>query len=154
MRDFDQVLASLGHAVSSSATPALVAGSRWLRRYGGARDPERQESVFFSGAAGGVSGARTVLEYAGAASDNRRMRARTSSADPVGRAAELAMFPQFLDSVEQGPAALVLEGDAGIGKTVLWATAVALAGERGYRVLSSRPAEAETALPFAALGDL
>jgi DNA-binding CsgD family transcriptional regulator len=72
----------------------------------------------------------------------------------VGRASELAAFPQFLDAVAQGPAALVLEGDAGIGKTVLWAAAARLAEERGYRVFSSRPTEAETQLPFAALGDL
>jgi hypothetical protein len=48
----------------------------------------------------------------------------------------------------------VLQGDAGIGKTALWAAGVGLAAEREFRVLSCRPAEAETSLPFAALGDL
>jgi DNA-binding CsgD family transcriptional regulator len=72
----------------------------------------------------------------------------------VGRATELAKFPPFLDAVLDGPAALVLEGDAGIGKTALWFAGAALARERGYHLLSCRPAEAETQLPFAALGDL
>jgi DNA-binding CsgD family transcriptional regulator len=67
---------------------------------------------------------------------------------------ELAVFPRFLDAVTQGPVALVLEGDAGIGKTVIWAAGAALAEERGYRVLSCRPTESETDLPFAALSDL
>src|SRR5712691_11419317 len=82
---------------------------------------------------------------------------RTLNAKPaevVGRAAELAAFPPFLDAVLDGPAALVLEGDAGIGKTALWVAGATLARERGYHVLSCRPAEAETPLPFAALGDL
>lgn len=50
--------------------------------------------------------------------------------------------------------AIVLEGEAGIGKTALWQAGVAAAEERGMRVLSARPAEAETALSHAALGDL
>jgi len=72
----------------------------------------------------------------------------------VGRVSELAAFPRFLDAVTEGPAALVLEGDAGIGKTVVWGTGVAMAQERDYRVLSCRPTESETQLPFAALSDL
>lgn len=82
------------------------------------------------------------------------MQRRPRSADLVGRASELATLPQFLDAVAHGPAGLVLQGDAGIGKTALWAAGVGLAAERDYRVLSCRPAEAETSLPFAALGDL
>jgi DNA-binding CsgD family transcriptional regulator len=82
------------------------------------------------------------------------MRSTARSGDLFGRASELATLPLFLDAVTQGPAALVLQGDAGIGKSALWAAGVGLAEERGYRVLSSRPAEAETSLPFAALGDL
>jgi DNA-binding CsgD family transcriptional regulator len=76
------------------------------------------------------------------------------STELVGRAPELAAFPQFLDAVTQGPAALVLEGDAGIGKTAIWAAGVAMAEERGYSVLSCRPTESETQLPFTALSDL
>jgi DNA-binding CsgD family transcriptional regulator len=48
----------------------------------------------------------------------------------------------------------VLEGEAGIGKSTLWLAGVEAARERGLRVLSSRPAEAEQGLAHAGLGDL
>ena len=60
----------------------------------------------------------------------------------------------FLDSLEHGATALVLEGEAGIGKSTLWFEAVRLADARGYRVLRARPAESETRLSYAALADL
>ena len=52
------------------------------------------------------------------------------------------------------PAALVLEGEAGIGKSTLWVAGVEHARAQGLRVLSSRPAEAEHGLALAGLGDL
>ena len=76
------------------------------------------------------------------------------SAEIVGREAELASVEHFLDSVTARPAFLVLEGEAGIGKTTIWDAGVARARERLYRVLVSRPAEAETKMSYAALGDL
>ncbi len=51
-------------------------------------------------------------------------------------------------------AALVLEGEPGIGKTSLWELGLARGEERGLRVLSTRASEAETGLPFAAVIDL
>ncbi|MEO7117863.1 MAG: AAA family ATPase [Candidatus Limnocylindrales bacterium] len=72
----------------------------------------------------------------------------------VGRAAELLAIDRFLDASESRPTALVLEGDAGIGKSTLWAAAVQAATERPVRVLVSRPAESERGSSFAALGDL
>jgi DNA-binding CsgD family transcriptional regulator len=48
----------------------------------------------------------------------------------------------------------VIDGDPGIGKTTLWRAALDAAGERGYRLLSSRPAEADASLSFAGLADL
>ena len=71
----------------------------------------------------------------------------------IGRNAELAVVESFLDAVPTG-AALELEGDPGIGKTALWSAACERARPRGYRVLASRPGEFETALAYAALGDL
>jgi DNA-binding CsgD family transcriptional regulator/Tfp pilus assembly protein PilF len=52
------------------------------------------------------------------------------------------------------PAAAVIVGEAGIGKTSLWLAAVEAARARGYLVLSCRPAEAETAFSFVGLADL
>src|SRR5439155_22104206 len=60
----------------------------------------------------------------------------------------------FLDRPVEGPAGLVLEGQAGIGKSTVWLAAVAGARERGFLVLSSRPAEAERGLAHVGLGDL
>jgi DNA-binding CsgD family transcriptional regulator len=70
----------------------------------------------------------------------------------VGRDAELEAVGRLLDG--SLPAALSLEGEPGIGKTSLWREAVALAAERGFTVLTARPADAEEELAFAALGDL
>src|SRR5262245_51347704 len=66
----------------------------------------------------------------------------------------MAAVAAFLDAVGSGPAGLVLEGAAGIGKTTVWAAGAALGAGRGYTVLSCRPAESEARLSFAALGDL
>ena len=72
----------------------------------------------------------------------------------LGRDAELAEVESFVGSVAGGPAALLLEGAAGIGKTTLWRAGVSFARARGHRVLSSRAAESEARLSYAALGDL
>ena len=72
----------------------------------------------------------------------------------VGRDHELRDISAFLDRVEAGPGALVLEGSAGIGKTTIWLAGVDEAASRGYRVLQSRGAESEARLSYAALGDL
>jgi hypothetical protein len=55
----------------------------------------------------------------------------------LGRPAELAAVERFLDALEAGPAALVFEGERGIGKTTLLRAAAAAAGRRGVRVVSS-----------------
>jgi DNA-binding CsgD family transcriptional regulator len=70
-----------------------------------------------------------------------------------GRDEELSAIRRFLDDERTGPRALVLEGDAGIGKTTLWSEAVRLAGGKGP-VLSSRASQAEMKLSFTVLGDV
>ena len=72
----------------------------------------------------------------------------------VGRDEELASLRAFIDEMREGPAALVLEGEAGIGKSALWLAGVEHARTRGFRLLSSRPAEAERGLAHVGLGDL
>jgi predicted ATPase len=71
----------------------------------------------------------------------------------LGRDQELAAITSFFDDERSGPRALLLEGDAGIGKTTLWRESVRLAESKGL-VLSSRASEAETRLSFTVLGDL
>jgi DNA-binding CsgD family transcriptional regulator len=72
----------------------------------------------------------------------------------AGRDAELASVREFVASVTDGAAALVLQGEAGVGKTTVWSEAIVLAEAQGCRVLRTRPAESETTLSFSALGDL
>ncbi|MGE5689738.1 MAG: ATP-binding protein [Pseudomonadota bacterium] len=72
----------------------------------------------------------------------------------VGREDELSSVLAILDRVRDGARALVLEGQAGIGKTTLWDVGVEAARARAFRVLTARPAEAERELGYAALGDL
>jgi DNA-binding CsgD family transcriptional regulator len=72
----------------------------------------------------------------------------------IGREAELAFVSTMLDAVLSGPAALILGGEAGIGKSTLWLEALSQARGRSFRVLSCRPDESEAKLSFAALGDL
>ena len=42
----------------------------------------------------------------------------------IGRDEELGAVEAFLAGVERGPTALVLSGEAGIGKTILWEAGV------------------------------
>jgi hypothetical protein len=72
----------------------------------------------------------------------------------VGREDELFAIQAFLDGPADGLRALVLEGEAGIGKSTLWLAGVAAARDRSFHVLTSRPAEAERALANVVLGDL
>ena len=72
----------------------------------------------------------------------------------IGRQSELGTIARFLATVPAGPAALVIEGEAGIGKTTLWNEAVAAAQRESFRVMSCRPAQSERHLPYLGLGDL
>lgn len=72
----------------------------------------------------------------------------------MSRGAEIRAIAEFLNSASCWPSALVLEGEAGIGKTTLWFAAVEQARERGFRVLSARAAQPESVLAYASLADL
>jgi DNA-binding CsgD family transcriptional regulator len=72
----------------------------------------------------------------------------------VGREDELHAVAAFLDQKSATPAALVIEGEAGIGKTTIVRSAAAEASSRGLRVFLARPGEGEVELPYAGLGDL
>jgi DNA-binding CsgD family transcriptional regulator/tetratricopeptide (TPR) repeat protein len=72
----------------------------------------------------------------------------------VSRDEELASLCAFIDHAGTGSAALVLEGEAGIGKSTLWSAGVEHGLSAGWRVLTARPAEAERGLAHVGLGDL
>ena len=72
----------------------------------------------------------------------------------IGRREELLALEAFLGAVPAGGQALLLEGDAGIGKSALWYEGLRLARERGFRVLTARAARSETQVAFATVGDL
>jgi DNA-binding CsgD family transcriptional regulator len=72
----------------------------------------------------------------------------------IGRNEEHATVKAFLSDVLEGPAALVLAGEPGIGKTVVWATCLDEVAQGFGCVLSHRGLEAEATLSFAGLSDL
>ncbi len=72
----------------------------------------------------------------------------------VGRGSELEAVRRFLLEVADGPASLVLEGQAGIGKTAIWSEAVAVARTSGVAVRTCRCTESDAGWAFSGLGDL
>jgi DNA-binding CsgD family transcriptional regulator/tetratricopeptide (TPR) repeat protein len=76
------------------------------------------------------------------------------SAELVGREEELQRVELFLQAARHTPRTLVIEGEAGAGKTCVWEAALAAAEGAGSHTLAARPAEAEASFAYAALGDL
>jgi DNA-binding CsgD family transcriptional regulator/tetratricopeptide (TPR) repeat protein len=76
------------------------------------------------------------------------------SGELIGREVELQRVELFLQAARHGPRALVVEGEAGAGKTSIWEAGLGAAERAGLRTLAARPAEAEASFAYAALGDL
>ena len=76
------------------------------------------------------------------------------AAELIGRDGELSSLTAFLEAIESGSSAFVVEGEAGIGKTTVWQAGVRAAELARCRVLSCRPTGSEARFSFAALGDL
>ncbi len=72
----------------------------------------------------------------------------------IGRDAEIAQLEAALAGAVEHGAALLVIGEAGIGKTSLLDTAVKHARNRGYRVLAVTGLESEAQLPYAGLHQL
>ena len=72
----------------------------------------------------------------------------------VGRDRELGRLVDFVTQLRDGPAALLIRGEPGIGKTILWREALAAAEREGNRVLVARCAEAEMPISLGAVSDL
>ena len=72
----------------------------------------------------------------------------------IGREAEIGRLHTMIDMVSEGGGALIIRGEAGIGKSALLAEASAHANMSGLRVLSTVGAESEAHLPYAGLHQL
>lgn len=72
----------------------------------------------------------------------------------VGRAADIATIDLLLADVPQRGGALVLSGDAGIGKSALLQWAREMAGSKGFSVLAATGVQSEANLPYAGLHQL
>ena len=80
------------------------------------------------------------------------MAGAADGASIVGREGELETLQRWLGVA--GLALLQIEGEPGIGKTVLWEEGVRAAREAGALVLACRPVEIETAVSYGALASL
>ena len=69
----------------------------------------------------------------------------------LGRKRELALIDDFLENAGTRGRALLVRGEAGIGKSALLDEATRRAGERGMPVLSTSGAAFESRMPFAGL---
>lgn len=72
----------------------------------------------------------------------------------VGRDAERERVRGFLRAVDVGVRAMVIEGEPGIGKTMLWRDALREAQDAGTRVLRTRAGRDDASLPLVSLMDL
>ncbi|MCV7345181.1 AAA family ATPase [Mycolicibacterium rhodesiae] len=72
----------------------------------------------------------------------------------VGRIGELQTIQGIIQQARHGPAALVLDGEAGIGKTTLWRAAGQWARTIGFVVLTATGAAIEMSMAWAGLADL
>jgi DNA-binding CsgD family transcriptional regulator len=72
----------------------------------------------------------------------------------IGRDAEAAKITRFFGELAGGSRVLLIEGEAGIGKTTLLREGHVIATQLGMTVLSAFPVESEIPLEFASLTDL
>jgi hypothetical protein len=80
---------------------------------------------------------------------------RDGAGDPIfGRERELARLDELVDGLPERGAALLVRGEAGIGKSTLLAAAGRRAEAAGMRVLRATGVQSEAELPFAGLHQL
>lgn len=77
--------------------------------------------------------------------------ARSASLALHGRHEDIALIDHLFDRIDQGGAALVISGEAGIGKSALLDIAKHRASQRNFTVLNMTGVLAEVHLPYAAL---
>jgi len=76
------------------------------------------------------------------------------TAGQASRPAEEQALGEFLAAATNSPSALLVDGEAGIGKTTVWLAGLKQAREHGFRVLSAHAVSAESVLAYASLADL
>ena len=76
------------------------------------------------------------------------------SSQLLSRSTERRATADLLDTARFAPSSLVIEGEAGIGKTTVWLATLDEARERGFRVLAAQATEAETAMAYSGVADL
>ncbi len=86
-------------------------------------------------------------------SESEELR-RARPADLIGRSLERAAILAALGASADRTAAVLLTGDAGIGKTAIWESIVAERRAAGDHVLISRATSAEARLPWVGMTDL
>ncbi len=72
----------------------------------------------------------------------------------IGRNTEVEALDRLLERASSGLSSLLIDGDAGIGKTAIWGEGLERAHQRGFRVLQASPAESERSLSLGVLTDL
>lgn len=72
----------------------------------------------------------------------------------VGRDRELTAIQEFLSGAQERFTALLLDGEAGIGKTTVFREALRMAEADGFRVLVSRPGASDASASLSAVADL
>ena len=72
----------------------------------------------------------------------------------IGRDHELEQLGGLVGALESGPRVLLIEGEAGIGKTTIWEAGLDLAAAAPARLLAARAAQAEMPLAFTSVADL
>jgi DNA-binding CsgD family transcriptional regulator len=82
------------------------------------------------------------------------VRAAVARSGIRGREDELGAIRRFLTAGPDGSVGLLIEGEAGIGKTTLWRAVIEDAAADGRLVLVCQAVEAEVSLPFVGLADL
>jgi DNA-binding CsgD family transcriptional regulator len=98
----------------------------------------------------GSGAAEAILRQDGSAAAGRDVRGGVAvAADDRSSAID-----EFLAAARIGGAAILVEGEAGLGKTTLIQSAVGRARDRGFRVLSAQPDTAEFDYAYSALLDL
>ncbi len=79
---------------------------------------------------------------------------RDSGTSLFGRERELRVVEQLLDDVRDRGSALLIKGDAGVGKTSILDAAKSSAERRGMSVLTATGVQSETNIPFTGLYEL